>query len=249
MYPFIPTPFGGISTFTLMAIIGILAMLWGVYRSVYKENCEEEVAFIFPRIVFCGLIGFAFAAFTDALFKYIEYGEFKLYGITFYGGLIGAFSAMYIILKCSKGKTGYSINEWFNILTPCFIVFHMFGRIGCFLGGCCYGRYSQSVFAVSFPDNVKNGIFHYGQKCLPTQLFEVAALIIILLIIMRSKNRVKTYLCLYALVRFGLEFLRGDDRGDTMLPFSPSQLISVLILLALLIYEIVVSVVRKHKHT
>lgn len=247
MYPFIPTPFGGIPTFTLMAILGILAMLFGVYRSISKENRDEAVAFIFPRIVICGLVGFVFAGFTDALFKYIEYGEMKIYGITFYGGLIGGGIAMFIALKITKVKTRYTIIEWFNILTPSFIVFHIFGRIGCFLGGCCYGRYSQSVFAVVFPDNEERGIFHLGQKCLPTQLFEAVALVIILLIVICSKNRIKMYLCCYSLVRFCLEFLRGDDRGNTMLFFTPSQLISLLILIALLIYEINKIIIKKRK--
>ena len=245
MFPFIPTPIGKLPSFTLLAVVGVLSMLWFVYCSINKEHRSEESSFIFPRIVICGMCGFVFAGFVDFVFKYIEYGVIKFYGITFYGGLIGAIISMYVILSITKETTRYSKKEWYNILIPPFIVFHIFGRIGCFLGGCCYGRNSDSIFAVAFPDNAETGIYHYGEKCLPTQLFEVVALIIILFIVWRCKNRLRAYLYLYAPTRFVIEFLRGDDRGEAFL-LSPSQMISLGIITVLIVYEII-TLIKKHK--
>ena len=196
----------------MLAVVGILSLLLWVYRSIDKDARDDEIAFIFPRIVVGGLCGFVFAGLTDLLFKYIEYGVLKFYGITFYGGMIGAVISMYVILRISKAPTRYTRREWFNILIPGFIIFHFFGRIGCFLGGCCYGKVSDSCLAVAFPDNPASGIYHNGQQCLPTQLFEAAALLLILVIVVRSANRLKVYLYLYAPTRFCLELLRGDDR-------------------------------------
>ena len=55
---------------------------------------------------------------------------------------------------------------------------------------------------------------HYGQKCYPTQLFEVFALLVILITVYRTKSKFKAYLFLYAVSRFIIEYFRGDDRGD-----------------------------------
>ncbi|MBQ4561561.1 MAG: prolipoprotein diacylglyceryl transferase [Clostridia bacterium] len=233
MYPYILTPWGKIQTFSLFVCIGILLMILCVYRSIKDE--DDEQAFIFPVIVISGLFGFVSAVIADIIFKYIEYSVLKLYGITFYGGMIGASLMMLILLKLRKSNTRYSVLEWFNILTPPFILFHFFGRLGCFFGGCCYGRTSDSIFALPFPDNPDMNIIHNGLKCYPTQLFEAALLIVIFFAVIRTANRFRTYLCLYAISRFCIEFLRGDDRGLAFTILSPSQLISLLIILALII--------------
>jgi len=238
MYPEISIFFGKIPTFTLLAVCGICAMFFFAWLFIEPEKRSNGIAFIFPRIVISGLCGFGFAGIFDSIFKYIKYGEFKFYGITFYGGLLGGVLCLYLLLKFSKIDTVYATKEWFDRLIPGFILFHIFGRIGCFLGGCCYGKYSQSIFAIAFPDNEKNGIFHNGLKCLPTQLFEAIALIVILLIVLRCKNRFKIYLYCYAPTRFCLEFLRGDDRGNALFALSPSQMISLGIILVLLLLGI-----------
>ena len=104
------------------------------------------------------------------------------------------------------------------------MIFHFFGRIGCFLGGCCYGKVTTFKLGVAFPDNVKENIFHYGSKRYPTQLFEAIILLIILVtILFVKKNKFKLYLILYSIARFFLEFLRGDDRGSVLINISPAQ--------------------------
>ena len=56
-------------------------------------------------------------------------------GFVFYGGLIGAYAGTALFAK----KKGFSISRLFEFVTPAFVLFHAFGRIGCLLGGCCYG--------------------------------------------------------------------------------------------------------------
>lgn len=231
MCPYIHTPIGDLSIFTCCAALGIVSMFVGVYlvlrRSAYRER---EINYIVPKIAIAGLCGFLFAVFTDFVFKYIRYGVVKVYGMAFYGALIGASAVMYLLLKYSKGRTEYTMGEWFDMLTPPFLCFHFWGRIGCFFGGCCYGLHLDSAFSVTFPDNVEMGIIHNGMKCLPTQLFEAAAIMVILLIVCYSRRKYLTYIVLYAVVRFALEFLRGDDRGYAFGWLSPAQVISILIL-------------------
>ncbi len=137
---------------------------------------------------------------------------------------------MYLLLKIFPKNTEYSVATWFDKLSLPMVVFHFFGRIGCFFGGCCYGRETDSVLGVIFPDNIENGIVHAGEKCYPTQLFEAFLLLLIFIVLLYAKHRFKLYLFLYAVGRFFLEFLRGDERGSSIFGLSPSQTISIAIL-------------------
>ena len=75
----------------------------------------------------------------------------------------------------------------------------------------------------------------------PTQLYEAAFLILlsVILLLLAYKKDFKYNICIYlssyGIFRFFLEFLRGDDRGFTLLSLSPSQLISILALIASII--------------
>lgn len=238
MYPYIHTEFGDISTFTVFIVVGVLAMMFLLHSTLKGSNQSAEEAFIYPRLVISGLLGFVCAAIFDIAFKFLEYRVLKIYGITFFGGLIGSAAVMYVLIKIGKNKTTYSTSEWFEKLTPVFIVFHFFGRLGCFFAGCCYGKVSNSALSVAFPDNEKMGIFHYGQKCYPTQLFEAIALILIFIFVLFAKNKFQTYLASYSFARLNLEFLRGDDRGYFTEQISPSQIISIVILLVLILYNL-----------
>ena len=180
MIPYIHTAYGNIPTFTVMIVIGVLLFLGITHIELKKgNNNADEENYIFPKIVISGIIAYAFSAIADSLFKLRENGAFVLSGITFYGGLFGGCLGMYIMLRFSKSNTQYTKQEWFELLTLPMIAFHIFGRLGCFLAGCCYGKETDGILGVVFPDNEVSNIFHYGQKCYPTQLFEVFALIII----------------------------------------------------------------------
>ena len=233
MMPYIVTSFGKISTFTIMLVCGVLVMFLLVHIRLRKDPSRgNEEAFIFPKIVFCGMAGFLWAAVFDSVFKFQENGGFVLKGITFYGGLLGASITLSLILHLTKCKTGYTINDWFSNLTIPFMGFHICGRIGCFLSGCCYGKITDSFVGVYFPDIPQFGIYHGGMKCYPTQLFEVAALLVILAVVIKVRKRFQTYLFLYAVARFLIEFYRGDDRGNFFGPISPAQTISIVIVLS-----------------
>jgi len=138
-----------------------------------------------------------------------------------------------------------TVGEWLDLLIVPFVIFHAIGRIGCFLGGCCYGRATDSILGVYFPDLPESGIYHNGQKLLPTQLFEavgLACLAVGLHFVKRGKFPL--YLIAYAVLRFCLEFLRDDDRGTTIVGISPSQLIAIAVLAVTAAYLII----KKAKH-
>lgn len=236
MFPYVDTPIGRISSFAVMIIIGILLFFAMVYWELKKEkNSDEKIFYIFPKIVYAFFAASIFAGIFDSMFKLRMNNGFIIQGATFYGGLIGGVTAMFIMLRVTD-KQYHTVKEWFDILTLPLIVFHMCGRLGCFFAGCCYGKYTQSILGIVFPDNVEAHIFHCGKSCYPTQLFEVSALIIIFIIVRKTNEKFNAYMLLYGISRFAIEFFRGDERGEFFCYLSPAQIISIIcIILALLL--------------
>ena len=66
-------------------------------------------------------------------------------GLVFYGGLFGAIISISLYIR----KYHLDRNAYFDFLVPFFPLFHTFGRIGCFLTGCCHGKYSEQ-FGIAF---------------------------------------------------------------------------------------------------
>lgn len=126
-------------------------------------------------------------------------------------------------------------------ITTCLV--HMFGRVGCFLAGCCHGIPTESIFGVTYIDpacsaDPLNTPLH------PTQLYEAGfiGLVMVYLLFLRDRKKFNgqlflTYLFLYGIGRFLLEYLRGDlARGFVIEDIlSHSQFIALLIL-AVVVY-------------
>ena len=117
---------------------------------------------------------------------------------------------------------------------------HVFGRLGCFLEGCCYGRPTAVPWGVSLPALADQGGFA-EVPLHPTQLYEAfgeAAIFAFLAFHVLAKIRAGRYaygtafygyILLYSALRFLVEFFRGDDRGVFFLPgLSPSQWFSLM---------------------
>lgn len=144
-------------------------------------------------------------------------------GFVFYGGLLGTIAAVFIYGRARK----IDIDNLFKLVVPCFPLFHAFGRIGCFMSGCCYGIPFSFGFPMAFdPDTIR----------FPVQLAESACCLLIfaaLLAVERKRPDVQLlyiYLISYGIIRFGLEFLRGDAVRGVWGPFSTSQWISLAVI-------------------
>jgi len=121
---------------------------------------------------------------------------------------------------------------------------HWLGRIGCFLTGCCHGRPTDLPWAVRFTNPTAVMARQWvGVPLHPVQLYESAGILAICLfnllhvlpLIRAGKMRPGTaflgYLAEYAVLRFFMEFFRGDDRGAFLWPvLSPGQWMSLGVL-------------------
>lgn len=215
----------------LMIGIGFLCcVLMGIYRSRkygMDQNASVDIALL---AVLFGFVG------AKVLYIIVEFEWFLRdplavlgsEGFVVYGGIVAGVAAA--LIYCRRRRLVFL--EYFDLLAPTVSVAQGFGRIGCFLAGCCYGRETDSFLGVVFPSG---GIAPAGVPLLPTQLFSAAGNFIIMFILMWYYDRRKhtgdngaMYLLLYAVGRFAIEFFRSDDRG-TVAFLSTSQFISIFI--------------------
>lgn len=150
-------------------------------------------------------------------------------GFVFYGGLFGALLAAWLYCRVNR----LSFWELCRCMLPILPLFHAFGRLGCFCMGCCYGCPS-AAFGISF---TCSEIAPNGVPLLPVQLIEAAGELLLFLVLhlkARQPNNGKGMLCIwlisYGLLRFILEFFRGDGYRGFLGALSVSQVLSILAL-------------------
>lgn len=126
---------------------------------------------------------------------------------------------------------------------PCLPIAHGFGRIGCYLTGCCYGIPYNGILSVNYTCSL---YVPHNLSLFPVQLLEaclnfILAIILITALLKKGCSIYYFYIYLisYASFRFLLEFLRYDylERGVSFC-LSPSQIISLIIIIAILAWLI-----------
>ena len=155
-------------------------------------------------------------------------------GGVFYGGLIAA------VVVCIYQLRKHKLPLWTSgdLFAPGIALGYMVGRLGCLLAGCCFGRPTDVAWAITFTDPIAN--LNVGTPLNvplhPTQIYEAGAELIILIVLLATERKGHTYpgrtfwsyMLLYAVSRFVIEFYRADERGFLM-GLSTSQFISVVL--------------------
>jgi len=214
-----------------MVALGFVAGLWlALTRSQKYGLSRDKVSDLCFYVLICGLAGarvlFVFTDLKSFIAEPLEIFKVWHGGLVFYGGLIGGLAAG--IWFAEKNKLSFLVVA--DLLSPSLVIAHVFGRIGCFLNGCCYGKVNRNM-GIIFPavgDNLPR---------LPVQLFESAGLLVIFAVLMFLSRKTRkpgdiftAYLVLYSILRFNLEFLRDDDRGMYFWGLSQAQFISLIAL-------------------
>jgi phosphatidylglycerol---prolipoprotein diacylglyceryl transferase len=174
--------------------------------------------------------------------------DFLRSGGVFYGGLIGAVVAGYFLMK------RYRLPWWktADACAPGIAIGNFFGRQGCFAAGCCWGKPTNLPWGVKFSElgheitGVPTDVHLH-----PTQLYESFAMLLVFFCLLWLHKRKRFdgqvllfYALLYSVIRFSIEFVRDDPRGDilgltTLTGLSTSQLISIVIGISSLIILII----------
>ncbi len=218
-------------SYGLFIAIGVIVALFVAEKRAEKRGMDS--AFLYPLTFVCVLGGFVSA---KILFCIVEWKSFvqnpmaflSSSGFVVYGGIIGGTLAAALYVKIKK----YPFLDYFDIVLPSVAITQAFGRIGCFMAGCCYGIETDAWYGIVF-QNSKYAPNHV--KMIPTQLISSAGMFCIAAILFwfakknKKPGRVGAlYLVLYSIGRFGIEFLRGDLRGAVG-GLSTSQFISLFI--------------------
>lgn len=155
-------------------------------------------------------------------------------GGVFYGGLIAAVAVAIWYMRRHKLPV-WSVSDAF---APGIALGHVIGRMGCFFAGCCFGRSTDVPWAVTFTNEYarQNVGTPLNIPLHPTQLYEAGAELLILGFLLLLERRGRpfpgrtfwSYMLVYGITRFIIEFYRGDARGMVG-ALSTSQFVSVLL--------------------
>ncbi|MFH1367724.1 MAG: prolipoprotein diacylglyceryl transferase [Elusimicrobiota bacterium] len=227
-----------LKTYGFFVALGMFAALQYLLRKGKKAGIREEnILDLSLYAIVAGLAGgrLAYVAFNAGYYSRNFWEIFRVWegGMVFYGGLLlGALAVIFYVRKHP------AIRFWAlaDIAAPALALGHVFGRIGCLFAGCCYGSKTALPWAVKFtnPESLAplNVCLH------PTQIYESLGNLAIF-IFLDWYNRYKhaegrafwVYLFFYGMLRFHIEFLRGDERGVFLLGMSPGQGGSLAIIL------------------
>ncbi len=215
----------------LMIALGFLLCVgMAMYRAKRHDLDPEAIVDIALLGIISGFLG------AKLLYIIVEFKAFLANplgvlgseGFVVYGGVAAGVLAG--LIYCRRKKLVFL--EYFDLAAPAIALAQGFGRLGCLLAGCCYGRETDAWFGITFP---QGALAPSGVKLIPTQLISsVGDFLIVLLLILYHKRAKHTgdvgaaYMLLYGVGRFLVEFLRSDERGSIGF-LSTSQVISIVV--------------------
>ena len=153
-------------------------------------------------------------------------------GLVFYGGFFLVIIAL--VIFCRKHK----LDIWrvMDVVAVALPLGHAFGRVGCFLNGCCYGKPTECALGVNFPEGTAPAMHYPGLTLHPVQLYEVFANLIFFALLLLMFKRVKRgqlvalYCIGYGIIRFVDEFFRGDHVNLILEIFTKAQFIGLFLI-------------------
>lgn len=222
----------------LLAASYLLGLRLAMSRSKARGLDSNRVLDLGIYIIIAALVG------AKLLLLIVDFDQFRRdpsqlwtlarSGGVFYGGLILAVAvAFWYIWK-------HRMPFWTtcDVFAPGIALGHVTGRLGCLAAGCCYGSPTDVAWAITFtnPLAATNVGTPLNVPLHPTQLYEAAAELIILIILLVTERKGRyfpgrtfwAYMFFYALSRFVIEIYRGDPRG-MIFGMSTSQFISLVL--------------------
>jgi phosphatidylglycerol:prolipoprotein diacylglycerol transferase len=238
-----------IAWYGICLAVGFMLGLWTAGRRGMRIGLNaEDISNLMIWMFIGGVVG------GKALFLINHWEEFQnsknsmqmlRSGWVFHGSLIGACIGIWIFIR----RKGMPLWATFDALAPSFALGHAIGRIGCFMNGCCFGKTCELPWAVQFPAGTMPHSHHLSIEIIeptaklsafvhPSQMYEFILNIMFYAFLAWLFRRRKfdgqifaAYLLGYAVIRFGIEFARADDRGWLWFSsLTSGQGISILLL-------------------
>lgn len=231
----------------VLVATGFLAALWTASRRSLRDHIvPDTIMDLGPWLIIGALVG-ARAWFVVSYWQesfankpFTEIFMVQKGGLVFYGGLIGASLACILFARQRK----LPLWKIADITAPSIALGHMFGRIGCLMNGCCYGRACGYAWGIRFP----GGHETQGVAVHPTQIYESLLNLGLYGALAWLYRRKKfdgqvfaSYLVGYAFLRSFVEQFRGDYPVRHITGgLTPGQMVSVgiLVVAALLFWRL-----------
>jgi phosphatidylglycerol:prolipoprotein diacylglycerol transferase len=238
-----------INTYGVFLALAFLSAIWLTVRLAARDDLPKERIYDLSLwMLLASLIGskvlmfFTEPEYRDHPWQFLSL-DFLRSGGVFYGGLIGAVLAGYFLMK------RYRLPWWktADACAPGIALGNFFGRQGCFAAGCCWGKPTNLPWGVKFSQlgHEITGV-PIDVHLHPTQLYESFSMLLVFFFLLWLHGRkrfdgqvILFYALLYSIIRFSIEFLRDDPRGDimgltTLTGLSTSQLLSIVVGIAAL---------------
>jgi len=245
MYPFLfEFPFGD-STFKIpsygvfLASAFTFAYFSALQRAARWKEDTRHIENLFLIVIFSAVLGARLFHVFFEEFQYYLANPVKVFavwegGYTLYGAILASIFGIWLYCKAKK----LPVLQFIDISAPATLLGIGVGRLGCFLAGCCWGIPTDGPLGVTFTNPLAFTPIH-DQPLHPTQLYESAGAFLVYGYL-RWRSNHRNYIgqltfdafIAYAIVRFSVEFFRGDDYRGYVFGgmISYSQLISLAIL-------------------
>jgi phosphatidylglycerol:prolipoprotein diacylglycerol transferase len=240
-----------VTTFGLMMFLSFIVGAWLLGKQLARYGLPKEYAWdMLAWIAIGGVLGaklwYLALNYQDLLADPVRELTSRG-GLVWYGGLVGGILAYYFQVRARN----LPMAVMYDATAPALAAAYAVGRMGCFLVGDDYGRYTTSAIGIAFPEGAPpttaGNLRRLGSEIpasiadtaivevIPTQLFEVAAGMVMFFILWQiGKRQLRTgqlfslFLLLYSIERFFIEFVRA--KGDRVIGMlSTSQLASILL--------------------
>jgi phosphatidylglycerol:prolipoprotein diacylglycerol transferase len=241
-----------INTYGVMLALGLMFALYAAARLAERDGLPKERIYDLGLwTIIGGLLGSKILMFFVEDNVNIFSLDFLRSGGVYFGGFLGGFITLALLIRWYK-LPFWKVGDAF---APGVAIGQFFGRQGCFSAGCCWGTECHLPWGVQFTEagHQNTGVPIYGPDgsdlfLHPTQLYESFAMLIVFGFLIYLHRRKKfdgqiliAYGLIYSLIRFSIEFVRDDPRGDllgitTMTGLSTSQLISLGVAIAAIIF-------------
>lgn len=244
-----------VTTFGLMMFLSFVTGAWILGRQLERYGQPKELAWdVLAWVAVGGIMGakvYYLALHPAELSANFLGAVFSRGGLVWYGGLIGGIIAYYLQVRSRK----LPIAVMFDATAPALAVAYGVGRMGCFLVGDDYGRYTDGPLGISFPrgapPSTAGNLRAIGETNIPpaipdsavvpvhpTQLYEIGLAGIMFVILwklgakrgLRSGQLFSLFLALYGIERFFIEFVRAKSDRFVM-GLSTSQIMSIVLLI------------------
>ncbi|MGQ0542654.1 MAG: prolipoprotein diacylglyceryl transferase [Blastocatellia bacterium] len=237
-----------VTSYGIWLAVGMLLALFAASRLAARDGLPRERIYDLGLwTLLGGLLGSKILMFFVDENVEIFTLDFLRSGGIYYGGLIGGFLTVVLLIRF------YKLPFWkvADALAAALALGQAFGRQGCFAAGCCWGKQTHLPWGVHFTDlgHEYTGVPVYGPDHTdlflhPTQLIESFTMLAVFGLLVWLHRHKKfdgqvliAYGIIYSIFRFCIEFIRDDPRGDlfgitSATGLSTSQLVSLVVAVA-----------------